>query len=147
MKVILMTDVPALGHRGETRDVANGYARNFLLPRKLAVPATPANLKNVEHLKRQREKEDDRALEAAKAAAARIDALTLSVTARASEDGQLYGSVSQQDVVEFLERHQLPVEKRRVLLDAPIKALGEYKVPVRLHGDVTAALTVSVTRE
>jgi large subunit ribosomal protein L9 len=147
MKVILMTDVPALGHRGETRDVANGYARNFLLPRKLAVPATPANLKNVEHLKRQREKEDHRALEAAKAAAARIDALTLSVTARASEDGQLYGSVSQQDVVEFLERHQLPVEKRRVLLDAPIKALGEYKVPVRLHGDVTAALTVSVTRE
>jgi large subunit ribosomal protein L9 len=147
MKVILMTDVPALGHRGETRDVANGYARNFLLPRKLAVPATPANLKNVEHLKRQREKEDDRALEAAKAAAARIDALTLSVTARASEDGQLYGSVSQQDVVEFLERHQLPLEKRRVLLDAPIKALGEYKVPVRLHGDVTAALTVSVTRE
>jgi large subunit ribosomal protein L9 len=147
MKVILMTDVPALGHRGETRDVANGYARNFLLPRKLAVPATPANLKNVEHLKRQREKEDHRALEAAKAAAARIDALTLSVTARASEDGQLYGSVSQQDVVEFLERHQLPLEKRRVLLDAPIKALGEYKVPVRLHGDVTAALTVSVTRE
>jgi large subunit ribosomal protein L9 len=147
MKVILMTDVPALGHRGETRDVANGYARNFLLPRKLAVPAPPANLKNVEHLKRQREKEDDRALEAAKAAAARIDALTLSVTARASEDGQLYGSVSQQDVVEFLERHQLPLEKRRVLLDAPIKALGEYKVPVRLHGDVTAALTVSVTRE
>jgi large subunit ribosomal protein L9 len=147
MKVILMTDVPALGHRGETRDVANGYARNFLLPRKLAVPATPANLKNVEHLKRQREKEDDRALEAAKAAAARIDALTLSVTARASEDGQLYGSVSQQDVVEFLERHQLPLEKRRELLDAPIKALGEYKVPVRLHGDVTAALTVSVTRE
>ena len=77
MKVILMTDVPALGHRGETRDVANGYARNFLLPRKLAVPATPANLKNVEHLKRQRAKEDHQALEAAKAAAARIEALTL----------------------------------------------------------------------
>ena len=147
MKVILMTDVPALGHRGETRDVANGYARNFLLPRKLAVPATPANLKNVEHLKRQRVKEDHRALEAAKAAAERIDALTLSVTARASEDGRLYGSVSQQDVVEFLERHKLPLEKRRVLLEEPIKAVGEYKVPVRLHGDVTAALTVSVTRE
>jgi large subunit ribosomal protein L9 len=147
MKVILMTDVPALGLRGETRDVANGYARNFLLPRKLAVPATPANLKNVEHLKRQRAREDHRALEAAKAAAERIEALTLSVTARASEDGRLYGSVSQQDVVEFLERHKLPVERRRVLLEEPIKALGEYKVPVRLHGDLTAALTVSVTRE
>ena len=147
MKVILMTDVPALGHRGETRDVANGYARNFLLPRKLAVPATPANLKNVEHLKRQRAREEHQALETAKAAAARIEALTLAVTARASEDGRLYGSVSAQDVLDFLERHQLPVEKRRVLLDEPIKALGEYKVPVRLHGDVTAALTVSVTRE
>jgi large subunit ribosomal protein L9 len=147
MKVILMTDVPALGHRGETREVANGYARNFLLPRKLAVPATPANLKNVEHLKRQRAKEEDRALEVARATAARIDALTLTVTARASEDGRLYGSVSAQDVVEFLERHQVPVEKRRVQLEEPIKALGEYKVPVRLHGDVTASLTVSVTAE
>ena len=147
MKVILMTDVPALGHRGETRDVANGYARNFLLPRKLAVPATPANLKNVEHLKRQRAKEEDRALEVAKATAARIEALTLTVTARASEDGRLYGSVSAQDVVEFLERHQVPVEKRRVQLEEPIKAVGEYKVPVRLHGDVTASLTVSVAAE
>jgi large subunit ribosomal protein L9 len=147
MKVILMTDVPALGHRGETRDVANGYARNFLLPRKLAVPATPANLKNVEHLKRQRAKEESRALEVAKATAARIEALTLAVTARASEDGRLYGSVSAQDVVEFLERHQVPVEKRRVHLEEPIKALGEYKVPVRLHGDVTASLTVSVAAE
>jgi large subunit ribosomal protein L9 len=147
MKVILMTDVPALGQRGETRDVANGYARNFLLPRKLAVPATPANLKNVEHLKRQRAREEHRALEAAKTAAARIETLTLAVAARASEDGRLYGSVSAQDVVDFLERHQLPLEKRRVLLDEPIKALGEYKVPVRLHGEVTSALTVSVTRE
>jgi large subunit ribosomal protein L9 len=147
MKVILMTDVPALGHRGETRDVANGYARNFLLPRKLAVPATPANLKNVEHLKRQRAREDHRALETARAAAARIEGLTLSVTARASDDGRLYGSVSAQDVVEFLDRHEVPVEKRRVQLDEPIKAVGEYKVPVRLHGEVTASLTVSVTRE
>jgi large subunit ribosomal protein L9 len=147
MKVILMTDVATLGQRGETRDVANGYARNFLLPRKLAVPATPANVKNLEHLKRQRAKEEDRALEMAKATAARIEALTLTVTARASDDGRLYGSVSAQDVVEFLERNQVPVEKRRVQLDEPIKALGEYKVPVRLHGDVTASLTVSVAAE
>jgi large subunit ribosomal protein L9 len=147
MKVILMTDVPALGHRGETRDVANGYARNFLLPRKLAVAATPANLKNVEHLKRQRVKEDHRALEAAKATAARIEALTLSVTARASEDGRLYGSVSAQDVLEFLEKNQVPVEKRRIQLDDPIKAVGDYQVPIRLLGDVTASLTVSVAAE
>jgi large subunit ribosomal protein L9 len=147
MKVILMTDVPALGHRGETRDVANGYARNFLLPRKLAVEATAANLKNVEHLKRQRAKEDHRALEAAKALAARIEGLTLSVTARASDDGRLYGSVSSQDVLEFLEKNQVTVEKRRIQLDDPIKAVGDYQVPVRLLGDVTASLTVSVAAE
>jgi large subunit ribosomal protein L9 len=147
MKVILMTDVPALGHRGETRDVANGYARNFLLPRKLAVQATPANLKNVEHLKRHRAKEEHRALEAAKATAARIAVLTLSVTARASEDGRLYGSVSAQDVLEFLEKNQVPVEKRRIQLDDPIKAVGDYQVPIRLLGDVTASLTVSVAAE
>jgi large subunit ribosomal protein L9 len=147
MKVILMTDVPALGHRGETRDVANGYARNFLLPRKLAVPATPANVKNVEHLKRQRVREEHRALEAARATATRIEGLTLAATARASDDGRLYGSVSAQDIVEFLERHQISIEKRRVQLEEPIKALGDYKVPVRLHGDVTATLTVSVTAE
>ena len=147
MKVILMSDVPALGQRGETREVANGYARNFLLPRKLAVEATAANLKNVEHLKRQRAKEEHRALEAAKATAARIEALSLAVTARASEDGRLYGSVSAQDVVEFLERNEIPVEKRRVGLEEPIKAVGEYKVPIRLHGDLTATLTVSVTAE
>jgi large subunit ribosomal protein L9 len=147
MKVILMTDVPALGHRGETRDVASGYARNFLLPRKLAVLATPANLKNVEHLKRQRQKEEDRALEAARATAGKIDALTLTVTARASEDGRLYGSVSAQDVIEFLERHQVSVEKRRVQLEEAIKAVGDYQVPIRLHGDVTATLTVSVAAE
>ena len=147
MKVILMTDVPALGHRGETRDVANGYARNFLLPRKLAVPATSANLKNVEHLKRQRANEEHQALEAARATAARIEALTFSRTARASAEGHLYGSVSAQDVVEFLERNQVPVEKRRVQLDEAIKAVGDYHVPIRLHGDVTATLTVSVTAE
>ncbi|HEY7139965.1 MAG TPA: 50S ribosomal protein L9 [Methylomirabilota bacterium] len=147
MKVILMTDVPTLGHRGETREVANGYARNFLLPRKMAVAATPANLKNVEHLKRQRVKEEHRALEAAKATAARIEGLTFTKTARASEDGHLYGSVSAQDVVEFLERNQVTVEKRRVQLDEPIKAVGDYQVPVRLHGDVTATLAISVAAE
>lgn len=147
MKVILMTDVPALGHRGETREVANGYARNFLLPRKLAVLATQANLKNVEHLKRQRAKEEHRALEAARATAARIETLTFAKTARASAEGHLYGSVSAQDVVDFLDRNQVAVEKRRVQLDEAIKAIGDYQVPIRLHGDVTATLTVSVTAE
>lgn len=147
MKVILMMDVPALGRRGELKDVATGYARNFLLPKKLAVAATPANLQNVEHLKRQRERVESKALGQAQAAAEQIASLTLAVTVRASEDGRLYGSVSAQDVADFLARHQLVVERRRVQLEEPIKALGEYRVPVRLHQDVTALLTVAVSRE
>jgi large subunit ribosomal protein L9 len=147
MKIILMTDVPSLGRRGEQKDVATGYARNFLLPKKLAVPATPANLQNLEHLKRQRDREDSRALEAARATATSLDGLTLRVAERASEDGRLYGSVTAQDVVDFLDQRGISVEKRRVLLEEPIKALGDYKVPIRLHADVTGALTVQVTRE
>ena len=147
MKIILMEDVTTLGRRGDVRDVANGYARNFLLPKKLAVPATPANLQNLDHLKRQRERTENRAREVARDAAGRIAALTLTVTTRASEDGRLFGSVSAQDVVEYLQRHEVPVEKRRVLLEEPIKALGEYRVPVKLHPEVTAELQVHVVRE
>jgi large subunit ribosomal protein L9 len=147
MKIILMEDVTTLGRRGDVRDVANGYARNFLLPKKLAVPATAANLQNLDHLKRQRERTENRAHQEARDAAGRIAALTLTVTTRASEDGRLFGSVSAQDVVEYLQRHEVPVEKRRVLLEEPIKALGEYRVPVKLHPEVTAELQVHVVRE
>jgi large subunit ribosomal protein L9 len=147
MKIILMEDVPALGRRGEVREVANGYARNYLLPKKLALPATPGNLQNLEHLKRQRERAESKVREAAQTAADRIAGLALAVATRASEDGRLFGSVTSQDVVEYLGRNQLTVEKRRVLLEEPIKALGEYEVPIRLHHDVTATLKVSVTRE
>jgi large subunit ribosomal protein L9 len=147
MKIILMEDVAALGKRGEVREVANGYARNYLLPKKMALPATPGNVKNLEHLKRQRERAESKVREAAQATADRIAGLTLSVATRASDDGRLFGSVSVQDIVEFLGRNQVTVEKRRVQLDEAIKALGEYEVPIRLHQDVAATLKVSVTRE
>jgi large subunit ribosomal protein L9 len=147
MKIILMEDVPSLGRRGDVRDVATGYARNFLLPKKLALPASAANLQNLDHLKRQRDRAEARARDEAQVAARQIEGLTLAMATRASEDGRLYGSVSAQDIVEFLEKHQLPVEKRRVQLEEPIKMLGEYRVPIRLHHDVTATLAVTVTRE
>ena len=97
MKIILMTDVPSLGRQGEQKDVATGYARNFLLPKKLAVPATATNLRNLDHLRRQRDREESRALETARVTATSIEGLGLHVPARASEDGRLYGSVSAQD--------------------------------------------------
>lgn len=147
MKVILMEDIAKLGRRGEVREVAPGYARNYLLPRRLAVPATPANLRDIERLQRQREQEEGRKAEAARDLAARIEGLTLTAPMQASEEGRLYGSVSAQDVVEFLARQGINVEKRRVLLEEPIKALGEYTVPIRLHGELTASLRVSVVRE
>ena len=147
MKIILMEDVPALGRRGEVRDVATGYARNFLLPKKLAVEATPANVRNLDQLKRRRTHEEALARDVAQAAAERVAALTLTVATRASEDGRLYGSVSAQDIVSFLERHGIAVERRRVLLEEPIKTLGEYRVSLRLHADVTATLPVTVVRE
>src|SRR5262245_31724267 len=115
MKIILMEDVPALGRRGEVREVANGYARNYLLPKKLALLATPGNLQNLEHLKRQRERAESKVREAAQAAADRIAGLALAVATRASEDGRLFGSVTSQDIVEFLGKSQVSVEKRRVL--------------------------------
>lgn len=147
MKIILMEDIPTLGRRGEVREVATGYARNYLLPKKLALPATAGNLQNLDHLKRQRERAEQKVRDGAQAAAERIAGLTLAVTTRASEDGRLFGSVTAQDVVEFLERNQVPLEKRRVVLEEPIKALGEYGVPIRLHHEVTATLKVTVARE
>lgn len=146
MKIILMTDVPTLGRRGDLKEVATGYARNFLFPKKWAVPATPANLQNLDHLKRHRVREEEKARQSADATASQIAGLSLTVAARAAEEGRLYGSVSAQDIVDFLVRHQIAVEKRRVLLEEPIKALGEYQVPIRLHADVTATLTVIVSR-
>lgn len=146
MKVILMEDIAKLGRRGEVREVAPGYARNYLLPRRLAEPATPANLRDIERLKRHREQEEGRKAEAVRDLAARIEGLTLTVPTQASEEGRLYGSVSAQDVAEFLAQQGIGVEKRRVLLDEPIKALGEYAVPIRLHGELTASLRVSVIR-
>jgi large subunit ribosomal protein L9 len=147
MKIILMEDVPSLGRRGEVREVATGYARNYLLPKKLALPATAGNLQNLDHLKRQRERAEQKVRDDAQAMAERIAGLTLAVTTRASEDGRLFGSVTSQDVVDFLARNQVAVEKRRVALPEPIKALGEYGVPIRLHHDVTATLAVTVARE
>jgi len=147
MKIILMEDIASLGRRGEVREVASGYARNFLLPKKLALEATPGNIRNLEHLKRQRERVEQKARDEAQVTAQRIGALTFAVASRASEDGRLFGSVSAQDIVQFLEQHQIPMEKRRVGLEEPIKAIGDYQVPIRLPHEVTATLAVTVTRE
>ena len=147
MKIILLDDIATVGHRGDVREVSDGYARNFLIPKKLALSATAGNLKNLDHIKRQQEAKADRVKSDAEALRTRIEALTCEERRQASEEGKLFGSVTPQDVADFLGVHGLKVERRRVLLDEPIKSLGEHVVGVRLHPEVTAQLTVNVVRE
>ena len=147
MKVILLDDVSKVGRRGEVREVSDGYARNFLIPKKLALSATAGNLKNLDHIKKQADDKAARVKSDAEALRSRIEALTYEEKRQASEEGKLFGSVTSQDIVDFLDRSGIKVERRRVHLDEPIKALGETAVPVRLHHDVTAQLRVNVVRD
>ena len=146
MKVILLDDVAKVGRRGEVRDVSDGYARNFLIPKKLALSASAGNLKNLERIKQQAHAKADRVKADADGVRQRIEALTLQERRQASEEGKLFGSVTSQDIAEFLDKHGIKIERRRIHLDEPIKALGETTVPIRLHQDVTAQFKVSVVR-
>lgn len=147
MKVILLDDVAKVGRRGEVRDVSDGFARNFLIPKKLALTATAGNLKGLDHIKKQQEAKAGRIKNDADEVRARIEALIFEVRRQASDEGKLFGSVTSQDVAEFLDQHQLKIERRRIHLDEPIKALGESTVTIRIHPEVTAELRVNVTRE
>lgn len=147
MKVIFLDDVAAVGRRGEVRDVSDGYARNFLLPKRLAMPASAGNLKNLDHIRKQQDAKADRIRSEAESVRARIETLLYEERRQASEEGKLFGSVTAQDIVDYLEGRGVKVERRRVLLEEPIKTLGEAAVPVRLHPEVTAQLRISVLRD
>jgi large subunit ribosomal protein L9 len=147
MEVILRDHVENVGKRGEVVKVADGYARNYLLPRKLALVATPGNLKQVE---RERVKLDVREAEersAAEAIAARMAALTVVISRKVGETEALYGSVTSADIAESLGQQGFDVDKRRIGLREPIKRLGELTVPVKLHREVTVQLPVKVVAE
>ena len=146
MKVILLDDVAKVGRRGDVRDVSDGYARNFLIPKKLALTATAGNLKGLDHIKKQQEAKAGRIKDDAESVRDRIEALVYEERRQASEEGKLFGSVTAQDVVDFLERNQIAVERRRVHLEEPIKTLGESAVGIRIHPEVTAQLRVNVVR-
>ena len=147
MKVILLEDVNKVGRRGDVRDVSDGYARNFLIPKKLALSATQGNLNNLEHIKKQQEAKADRVKTDAEAVRARIETLTFEDRRQASEEGKLFGSVTSQHLADFLTQKGIPTERRRIHLDEPIKTLGETTVEIRLHPEVSAQLKVSVVRE
>jgi len=147
MEVILRDHVEHLGRRGEIVKVADGYARNYLLPRKLALPATDANRKWVERERKLTEARDLEERGAAEAIAARLNALELQIQRRVGESDQLYGSVTNADIAELLARKGFEIDRRKILLPDPIKSLGETTVPVKLHREVTAQLNVRVAKE
>jgi large subunit ribosomal protein L9 len=147
MKIILLDDLPTLGRRGEVREVADGYARNYLLPRKLAVLASQPNIKNLAQIQKRQTSLLQKATAEAEAVAQAIGALTLTFTRQVSEEDRLFGSVSGADLVKALAAHGVHVEKRRIGLPEPIKTLGEHTVPIDLHQGVTATLKVAVARE
>jgi large subunit ribosomal protein L9 len=147
MEVILRDHIEHLGKRGEIVKVADGYARNFLLPRKLALPATDANRKWVERERKIAEARDMEERGAAEAVAARLNALELTISRKTGENDQLYGSVTNADIGELLAARGFDIDRRKILLPDPIKTLGENTVPVKLHRDVTANLRVTVAKE
>jgi large subunit ribosomal protein L9 len=147
MDVILREDVEKLGTRGQLVKVAPGYARNFLLPNKMAVAATESNKKIVEqerqaHLRREAKVEGE-----AKEVGKMLGTVAITISQKAGENDQLFGSVTSKDIAEALEKQGYTIERRKIVLDEPIKTLGEFKVPIRLHREVTAEVTVHVVKE
>ena len=147
MEVILREHVDNLGRRGEVVRVADGYARNFLLPRKLALPATEGNKKHIDRERKIFEAREAVEKEAAEAVAARLAAVECVIARKVGETEALYGSVTSADIAELLAARGLEIDKRKIQLHEAIKQLGEFDVPVKLHRDVTAHLKVQVVRE
>lgn len=146
MKVILIADDPGLGSAGQVLQVKDGFARNYLIPQKKALPATPANLQRFEQMRKQIEAARDRAKAAARALAERIQQLELTLTRQAGESDKLFGSVTSMDLEKALRELGMDVDRRRIQLPEPIKSLGDFQVQVKLHPEVTAQLRVKVVR-
>ena len=147
MEVILREDIDKLGSRGQVVKVAPGYARNFLLPKKLAVAATDANRKIVEQERQSHLRKEAKQKGEAEDLSKLLTGVSVTIAQKAGENDQLFGSVTSKDVGDALAAKNYTIDRRKIQLDEPIKQLGEYKVPVRLHKDVTAEITVLVVRD
>jgi large subunit ribosomal protein L9 len=147
MEVILREDVEKLGSRGQVVKVADGFARNFLLPRRLAVPATEANKKIVEQERQAALRREAKEKAAAEELARMLSAVTLTIKQKAGEADQLFGSVTAKDIAELLEKQGYTIDRKKILLDHPIKTLGEHKVALKLHREVSVEIPVIVNKE
>jgi large subunit ribosomal protein L9 len=145
MKVVLRADVDNLGNKGDIVDVADGYARNYLVPRGLALKASSGSQKQADAMRRSREVRDSRDREAAQALAAQFEGRTITIKARAGAEGKLFGSVTSVDVAEAVQKQTgAEIDRRKINLDEPLKELGGVDLQVRLHTDVLANLHVEV---
>src|ERR671915_1559418 len=147
MEVILRDHVENVGKRGEVVKVADGYARNYLLPRKLALPATPGNRKHVERERKIMETREAEEKGQAEAIAARLSSVEIRIARRVGETEQLYGSVTAADIAEYLKAKGFEIDRRKLILPEPIKTIGDHEVPLKLHREVTVPLKVRVVRE
>jgi large subunit ribosomal protein L9 len=146
MEVILREEIEKLGNRGDIVNVADGYARNYLLPKKLAVPATEANKKIIEQERQAYLRREAKLASEAEELARMLAGVTVTIAQKAGEMDQLFGSVTAKDIAEALEQQNFQIDRRKILLEEPIKQLGEYKVALRLHRTVTAEIQVNVVR-
>ena len=144
IEVILKEHVEHLGRRGEVVKVANGYARNFLFPRKLALAVTAENKRQIERERAKAEAREAEDVQIAQALATRLEAIEIAISRRVGENETLYGSVTSGDIAEALAARELGVDRRKIQLAEPLKTLGDHVVPVRLHRDVTADVKVKV---
>jgi large subunit ribosomal protein L9 len=147
MQIILQEDVEKLGNRGDVVTVKPGYARNFLLPHKLAIEATPGNMKALERIRGALSKKTATELDAAKKQAELLSGVSLKFTRKTGENDQMFGSVTTADIADGLKAQGFEVDKRQIQLKDPVKALGEYPVTVKVFRDVTAEIKVLVEKE
>jgi len=147
MEVILIQDVPSLGDAGDTTNVAPGYARNYLIPNKLALPATAGNIRQWEDMKNTRMKAKERDKVAAEALKEKIEALSITIAKAAGEEDKLFGSVTSSDIAHALEELDVAVDRRKIDTGETIKRLGDYTVQIKLMSEVVADLKLEVVRE
>ena len=146
MQVILQQAVEKLGQPGDVVNVSNGFGRNYLLPRGIALEATPGNLKRIERERARLEAAENTRRDAAQGLASRLESVSLTFSARVGEEGKLFGSVTAADIAEQLHAQGHEIEKRQIELHEPIKALGIYRVPIGLHADVKPEIKVWVIK-
>jgi large subunit ribosomal protein L9 len=147
MEVILKEDVPKLGSRGDVLKVAEGFGRNFLLPKKLAIEATTANKSVIEQMKAAAVRRSAKEKSGAEELAKQFDGLEVAFLRKSGENDQLFGSVTSGDIAEALEKKSFHIDRRKIQLHEPLKSVGEFTVPIKLHKDVTTHLKVVIGKE